>query len=206
MATSGEKPQTTISSVTITGALPAGANNIGSVNVASLPALAAGANAIGSVTVTSLPALPAGTNVIGHVIVDTLPALPAGSNLIGQVQEVPGTSGGLSAYSVISLATTNGANVKASAGQIYVLIATNINAAVRYLKLYNKATAPVVGTDTPVARFAIPGNAGGAGFVIPIPDGLAFAAGIGVGLTTGSADGDTGAVAAGDIIVNVLYK
>jgi hypothetical protein len=39
--------------------------------------------------------------------------------------------------------------VKASAGQVYSLFVSNINAAVRYLKLYNKASAPTVGTDVP---------------------------------------------------------
>ena len=38
---------------TLTGALPAGGNNIGAVNVAALPALPVGTNAIGSVTVTA---------------------------------------------------------------------------------------------------------------------------------------------------------
>ncbi len=50
--------------------------------VAPLPA---GTNNIGDVDVLSLPALPAGTNNIGDVDVLTLPALAAGSNLIGKV-------------------------------------------------------------------------------------------------------------------------
>lgn len=43
-------------SVSITGALPAGANNIGDVDVLTLPALPAGTNNIGDVDVLSLPA------------------------------------------------------------------------------------------------------------------------------------------------------
>jgi hypothetical protein len=65
--------------------IAAGTNNIGDVDVLTLPALPAGANAIGSVTVTSLPTTPAGTNNIGDVDVLTLPALPAGNNNIGDV-------------------------------------------------------------------------------------------------------------------------
>ena len=58
----------TVTAVTaITNALPAGANNIGSVNVASLPALPTGSNAIGTVSVTALPSLPTGANTIGSV-------------------------------------------------------------------------------------------------------------------------------------------
>lgn len=40
---------------TISGALPAGSNNIGTVNVNTLPALPAGGNAIGSVSVSNFP-------------------------------------------------------------------------------------------------------------------------------------------------------
>lgn len=69
----------------INAALPAGTNNIGDVDVLSLPALPAGTNNIGDVDVLSLPALPAGTNNIGDVDVLSLPALPAGTNNIGDV-------------------------------------------------------------------------------------------------------------------------
>lgn len=51
-------------------ALPAGDNNIGNVDVASLPALPAGTNNIGDVDVVSLPALPTGSNTIGKVDVN----------------------------------------------------------------------------------------------------------------------------------------
>lgn len=61
--------------VEVVAALPAGDNNIGNVDIVTLPTLPAGTNAIGTVGVTSLPALPAGTNVIGHVAVDSLPAV-----------------------------------------------------------------------------------------------------------------------------------
>jgi hypothetical protein len=68
--------------VDVVGALPAGNNNIGDVDVASI---AAGDNNIGNVDVVTLPALPAGTNNIGDVDVLSLPALPAGTNNIGDV-------------------------------------------------------------------------------------------------------------------------
>jgi hypothetical protein len=68
--------------VDVVGALPAGNNNIGDVDIASI---AAGDNNIGNVDVVSLPALAAGTANIGDVDVLTLPALPAGNNNIGDV-------------------------------------------------------------------------------------------------------------------------
>jgi hypothetical protein len=69
------------------GALPAGNNNIGDVDVASI---AAGDNNIGNVDVASIAA---GDNNIGNVDVVTLPALPAGNNNIGDVDvaTLPGT-------------------------------------------------------------------------------------------------------------------
>lgn len=186
---------------------PAGTNNIGDVDVLTLPALPAGTNNIGDVDVLTLPALPAGTNNIGDVDVLTLPATPAGTNLIGRVNPEPQTANGLSASKTISAATTNATSVKGSAGQVYAIYAHSINAAVRYLKLYNKATAPTVGTDTPVLTLPIPGNAAGAGFVLDTGGmGIAFSTGIGFALTTGVADADTGAVAANEIVVNLLYK
>lgn len=65
-----------------TGALPAGANDIGDVGILSI---APGDNNIGNVDVVTLPALPAGTNNIGDVDVLSLPALAAGTNNIGDV-------------------------------------------------------------------------------------------------------------------------
>lgn len=123
------------------------------------------------------------------------------------VTPTPHTAGGLTISRVISAASTNATSAKASAGQVFTIIAMNTNAAVRYLKLYNKATSPTVGTDTPVMTIPIPGNTAGAGFVLDTGGmGIAFATGIGFALTTGIADSDTGAVAANEIVINVLYK
>lgn len=116
------------------------------------------------------------------------------------------TAGGATPYKLISAATTNATSVKASAGQVYSIIATNVNAAVRYLKLYNKSSAPTVGTDTPVQVYALPGATTGGGFTLSIPVGMEFTTGIAFAITTGVADSDTGAVAANEIVVNLTYK
>lgn len=47
------------------------------------------------------------------------------------------------------------ANIKNAAGNVYAITVTNANAAVRYLQLHNKATAPV-GTDVPQLYWLIP--------------------------------------------------
>lgn len=146
-------------------------------------------------------------------LIALLPAALVGGRLdvnVGNtptVTLVPATSGGLTMTKLISAATTNATNAKASAGQVYAVQVFNINAAVRYLKLYNKATAPTVGTDIPVKTITIPGNTAGAGVVmVSWEQGLAFGTGIGFALTTGVADADTGAVAANEIVVNMDYK
>lgn len=104
-------------------------------------------------------------------------------------------------FRLISAATTNATSVKASAGAVGFIYAVNLNAAVRYLKLYNKASAPTVGTDAPIATLPIPASTTGAGFMIPIPNGVAFTTGIALALTTGYLDTDTAAVAAGEIFL-----
>jgi hypothetical protein len=108
-------------------------------------------------------------------------------------------------FRLISAASTNATSLKASAGTLYSITAINLNAAVRYLKLYNKASSPTVGTDTPVATIPIPASATGAGFTVAFPLGFDFATGIAYALTTGAADADTGAVAANEIFLVGTY-
>lgn len=187
-------------------ALPAGTNNIGDVDVLSLPALPAGTNNIGDVDVLTLPALPAGTNNIGDVDVLTLPAIPTGSNVIGKINHAAAVGDGATPYKLTSAASTNATSVKGSAAKLYGIQVYNNNAAVRYLKIYNKASAPTVGTDTPIKVIHIPGNTAGAGSNVPIPSvGISLATGLAFAITTGIADSDTGAVALNEITVNLDY-
>jgi len=158
---------------------------------------------IASGTALNVSAVQSGTWNIGSIT--TLPALVAGTATIGGVIGIPTATGALSTSKTLSLGTTTPINVKNGAGQIYKILAFNTNAAARYLKLYNKATAPTVGTDVPVATLLIPGNTSGAGLNISFEYGMNFSTGIGFALTTGVADLDTGAVAANEIVVNILY-
>lgn len=122
------------------------------------------------------------------------------------VQAITTTNGGATPFRLLSAATTNATSLKASAGKLMSLYVCNLNAAVRYLKFYNKASAPTVGTDTPVLTYPIPASTTGAGVVVHLPpDGIAFGTGIAYATTTGVADADTGAVAANEVIVNGSY-
>lgn len=104
---------------------------------------------------------------------------------------------------VSALGTTNADFAKASAGDLFRASGYNANAAARYLKLYNKASAPVVGTDVPVwTEYLAPQ----AKFELAFPKGLYFSTGIAFALTTGSADADTGALTAADVLaLNLAY-
>lgn len=105
---------------------------------------------------------------------------------------------------ISAAASTNATSAKASAGRLFNLIGQNVAASARYLKLYNKASAPTVGTDTPVATIYLPASTA---FALDFPNGFYFATGLAYALTTGSADADTGALTAGDILgLNVLYN
>lgn len=115
----------------------------------------------------------------------------------------PSISGGLSPARRVSTADTNAHNVKASAGQIYAVIASNVNAAARYIHFYNNAGSPTCNTGI-INTFIIPGDTAGGGTNIPIILGAAYGTGIAMCITTGI-DG-TGSVAANEIIVNTFYK
>jgi hypothetical protein len=82
---------------------------------------------------------------------------------------------------------------------------SNINAAVRYFKVYNTSSAPTVGTTVPVLVLPIPGATTGGVVNIVFPMPISFATGISVALTTGITDADTGAVALNEHAVNVVY-
>lgn len=104
-----------------------------------------------------------------------------------------------------SAATTNATSVKASAGTIHHLSAgKNTSGADKFFHVYNKASAPTVGTDVPVLTFTIP--AGQPMSANLGPNGGYFSAGIAYAITGGSADNDNTAVASGDVTgLNIAY-
>lgn len=145
-------------------------------------------------------AIPAGANTIGAVNIaasQTLATVTTVGTVSSMTPVTPTTS------FVNSAATTNATSTKASAGTLWSVTANNINAAARYLKLYNKASAPTVGTDVPVLTIPIP--AGGIAQVDGGSNGVRFATGIAWALTTAAADSDTGAVAANEHKVALAY-
>ena len=109
-------------------------------------------------------------------------------------------------YFLNSAATTNGALIIAGTSGLTSLYATNIGATAAFVKLYNKATAPVVGTDIPEMVIPIPAaNAGFPGVASPNLGfiTLRFPLGLGIAVTGAAPDTDTTAVAAGQVKVKL---
>lgn len=91
--------------------------------------------------------------------------------------------------------------IKATPGILWGISCSNTNAAAAYLRLYNLATNPAT-SDTPIAEYAIPGSAAGAGRERAFSIGVAFTTGIAYRIVTNAAsDGDT-ACASNEVIAN----
>jgi hypothetical protein len=107
-------------------------------------------------------------------------------------------------YILNSAATTNAALVLTGTSGLQALFASNTGAGAAYVKLYNKATAPTVGTDTPAMLIPVPAAVGGVPGIVQISpgfNGYRFALGLGLAITGGAADSDTTAVAADQVKV-----
>lgn len=102
---------------------------------------------------------------------------------------------------VIDLSTT-GQIAKATPGVLHGYYLANNAATARFVKLYNKATAPT-GADTPLATLELPASSAANVWFGP---GIAFSAGISVRGTQLVADADATAPAANDLVVNLFFK
>lgn len=113
------------------------------------------------------------------------------------------SSGGYTSKNkLISAASTNATSVKTSAANVGKITADNLSASTRYLKLYDKASAPAVGTDTPFHTFVLPASSQR---TLDFPAGLRLSTGFAFAITAALADTDTTAVAAGDVVINYEY-
>lgn len=124
------------------------------------------------------------------------------------IATIPATSGGLAVYFVQPAASDNHVVIKAGAGQVYKISATNNSATINYLRLYN-ATTGFNGCNSAtnlVYQMAIPASTAGAGISDSWESGIAFATGISICVTSGYATTDTTNATASAMSVNVGYK
>jgi hypothetical protein len=108
----------------------------------------------------------------------------------------PANTSDVTASRVHSAATTNATSLKASAGVVRSIDLFNNAAYAVFVKFYNKATAPAVGTDVPLWTIPLPA---GSGYSKQYFVGLPFSTGIAYAITKVQADADTTAIAADDV-------
>lgn len=130
--------------------------------------------------------------------------LGTGANVIGAVTPVAafGSGGVVTNHHLVAAATTNATSVKASAGSIGSIVLANTAAAIKFFKLFNKASAPTVGTDVPTVTVGIPPTSTlfwDPAIYYRMTTGIAYA------ITNLSPDLDATAVTAGDVIVSIQY-
>lgn len=108
-------------------------------------------------------------------------------------------------YKLTAAATTNLTSAVARPCKVTGGYLRNRAAAEKWVKVYDKVTAPVVATDVPKLVIGLP-----AGAYIGLGDivgtyGYRFALGLALAITGAEADTDATAVAAGDVSVNFIY-
>jgi len=128
------------------------------------------------------------------------------SNDVGNpipVIAVPSAAGVSSYYHAISVASTNDTLVATGSRAISFLSVFHIGTGNtnRFLKIYNKATAPT-SSDTPILTLVVhPSDT----VVITPSIQLAFNLGIGYRMTANYADNDATAISANELAINIVY-
>jgi hypothetical protein len=114
---------------------------------------------------------------------------------------ITATAASSSSRLLSAAATTNATSVKGSSGTIKAIQGYNAKTSPVFLKIYNKASSPTVGSDTPVKTIYLPASSAFAfNFSFTLGTGIAYA------LTGAAADADTTALSAGDILcLNIDY-
>ncbi|HEV3023924.1 MAG TPA: hypothetical protein VGX76_15720, partial [Pirellulales bacterium] len=138
---------------------------------------------------------------------------PALTNNLGYMTPAPaGVTTGATPFLLAGSAnSTNATSVNGSACTLWEIVAVNVStSAMAYLKIYDKASAPAVGTDTPVYVLPLPyaasASGGGGGASKTFPVGLKLANGLAYAITGGMANSDTTAVAANQVLLSGTYK
>ena len=106
-----------------------------------------------------------------------------------------------SAAHIVAAATTNPTVVKAAAGAFHGCVLANTAAAWRFVKLHNGPSAPTAGAGVVRTLPIAPGGV----LVIDLSAPIAFPAGIGLTIVSGAADTDATAVAANDVVGEILF-
>lgn len=132
----------------------------------------------------------------------TAQAMAAGFQLTANPTDQPvpnkvqAQGNGSTSSRVVAAASTNATSLKASAGNITEIDLFNVAAYDIFVKFYNKASAPTVGSDTPT--WTVPIKAG-TGYSKSFKYGKSFATGVAFAMTKLQADSDTTVLVASDV-------
>lgn len=125
--------------------------------------------------------------------IEPAPVIPTHAvTITGSATTTPVTP---TAVAITTVASTNGSLIVGTATSLFELTISNPTATAASVKLYNKATAPTVGTDIPVFTVTVAAGATQSfnfGFA-----GKRFVAGLGIAVTAGALATDTAATVAG---------
>ena len=126
-----------------------------------------------------------------------------GGRVYAEVSQTP-FEGAPTHHHAISTAGLNATLLKNAGGNISFISVSNIDTVPVYFKLYNKSSAPVVGTDVPVKVFMIPS---GQTLIVNLGfSGARLASGIGYGISLGVANTDITPVLADTVIVGAEFS
>jgi hypothetical protein len=109
---------------------------------------------------------------------------------------------GTAVAKINAAATTNATLVKSTSGRLYGYHLTNTSAATKYVRIYNLAAAPTVGTSVPTMIIPIPPNAS---TILTHTIPIAFTTGIAYSITGSYPDLDATAVAVGEVVGHLIY-
>lgn len=105
-------------------------------------------------------------------------------------------------YHKVAAATNNAANIKPTPGTVTGWKIYNKAGYPIYVKLFNKATTPIPGTDTPQQTIGV--DAGLSDLITSA--GYTYTNGIGIAIVQGILDNDNTSVAAADCVVDIFYQ
>jgi hypothetical protein len=129
-----------------------------------------------------------------------------GASNMTPIQVASLASGGASYNNAIAPATPAVTSVKGAAGTVLGIRCFNLLSTPVYLKMFDISGAIGLGTSNANYQFMIPGNTGGAGFVVPMPEGRAHANSIKYAVTGGIAVNDDTSITASSVIVDISYN
>lgn len=135
--------------------------------------------------------------LLGTYATEPVPAVPTHPVTVasGTITSNPPTG---TPYTLTTAASTNASLVVNNARNLFTLSIANTSASAIYVKLYNLAAAPTVGTSVPIMTIPVPSNQFYTAAFGQL--GQRFAAGISLAVTAGIATTDTAAVSAGSLI------